>query len=1366
MGRGAKNQHARRSEMRESQLRKINLNEEERVKDRLHSRKPNRRNDDWLDLPVEKRDPRANQAVERPPMFGKYFVLPIGAKQVYEDTIAFAGHMAMNDRKFFMTYIRLYHLFGQQLIRSAKPDRLKTKVVPSVSVRGAHLVSYKKLHPAHTFLWDSLQMAGFMGVVWAHASADLYQAYCFERSKQFSESYRVLHTIRNNVELAKAVLYNIGPGFVSGGTVNGVRLYRVVDEVAAQSYYESLVDEETELGLEVGERTNPFIDYLLKWRELGAEPWSGVGDPGWVAFLLGANGEATGLDDMSTLTKWKKPRVHGIVEELGIQQSAAMIQLCREMSWHSDTQEAAVEAPPPCRCCTSAKLIGRKRSSAGAVLDQMGSINGEVTGLDDMEDKAKPTCRGKFVVVPTGGSLKRLERKQSKKAQLSASSRSGNSSLSSRTTVLSSKAPIVQPRSTPAVAEGKKGLVDPPRPVKEEKAPEPPKRKFILVLCTKTDKFGFAEDKDGLVERNPDGIWVGLKNTYQATDTVRDNTLVEGVKTLSHGWCELGGNQTQCARSAFMSDITIPEFTYLDSDGNRVSSPAVTYDCLLRSVVLELEKHHPNSVVRPTTAASLETYLSLRMAEFKVRFEDCAAQMIAYKYHRMRYNTYLSFVTHVVTPVADPIFGSLANNRGLLQIHPGPWRWDSVTSVSKSYETVVLGYDYSVSDDEIPIVDPSGRMRRDAVFGSLKGCRLLESKLPRFDTMGVKIDRYYHTNFVRFHGDQISQDGVKQFQIYSVSAENMENALSRVVRTRDATSLGFSHSILCTLQASMAHRLWRSGLLSGDMAKAVNAKFMDDCVLLTGGEPLPVPLLAHGDFVLPGDANGVFIANASQQLSPLNRLLVSCGRHCRDRCETVLQRLLKRCNSGFIERLTASGTLAALTAYDKIAEAGGAVRDLITGREACVAVPHVKAALRANFVARQDFHHHSNLMENEVTANIKREIGKPGKAARLYMSYGAACMYANHLPEFLKLAFTQSFTFRTGPEDAVDVQIRVVGKPSDFDCDEVFQEMYRYLQMRNCIYYLIYSDDAVVCGNLGGRPFGYNVDISSCDSSNGFGIFMIVGQMLSGHNVELAIGLLKQCCMPIKLVNPENKQESCKLRLSGPFEGSGTTLTTVLNHVASLFIACNVVELLAWFALSDEHSVSYSIPNLIEIGAAWAGHSMTVTEWAGTDGVFFERMDFLKTHPVRDVDGNWRGMRCLGSFFRGFGSLDGDLTGERLGISPNKFRELGLVRAFELYAHAIVLGLVHEPSNRIMSAIRARFVGLKGEETRIVDELSQYKGRSRKTFVADENSLALRYGWYDSEVDELVRAIEMCKVGEEYSLSILTKMFYRDYSLE
>lgn len=363
--------------------------------------------------------------------------------------------------------------------------------------------------------------------------------------------------------------------------------------------------------------------------------------------------------------------------------------------------------------------------------------------------------------------------------------------------------------------------------------------------------------------------------------------------------------------------------------------------------------------------------------------------------------------------------------------------------------------------------------------------------------------------------------------------------------------------------------------------------------------------------------------------------------------------------------------------------------NLATSRTWLSNITHVKKALRKMFVEREVIHSAEEIMVRQVEAKVKKEFAKVGKVPRLFVTYGGGCMYANELPEFAKVCLDGMREFKN---NGITFKITIFAKPSSTKLTKCFKDLIHAMQRRDEVYILIYSDDSVWTGNINGVDFAFNVDISSCDSGNKGGVFGLIYLLLSKFSPELALGLVSQCGKTIRLANPENEDHWCDITMASLFEGSGTVLTTILNHVAMYMVAQAAVAI---FAQLKHTITSWQVVQelIVRSGEAF-GHVLSVEPAMSCQGFIPEKIQFLKRSPMQTETGEYIPAMNYGPIFRGFGSVEGDLTAEMVGISAVKFSQLSRDERTDLFLSRVVAGLVHEPTSIVVEALRRRFCSL------------------------------------------------------------------------
>lgn len=456
----------------------------------------------------------------------------------------------------------------------------------------------------------------------------------------------------------------------------------------------------------------------------------------------------------------------------------------------------------------------------------------------------------------------------------------------------------------------------------------------------------------------------------------------------------------------------------------------------------------------------------------------------------------------------------------------------------------------------------------------------------------------------------------------------------------------------------------------------------------------------------------------------------------------------------------------------------------LLSRECNANMPHVKRKLRQQYVMGELTHDDANTMCRRLNACVKLELAKPNKAPRLFVSYGAGCMYANELPEYIKMCIDGAHTIVLGQLTAI---IYIMAKPKTDTMQKIFDDLISTLQQDNTLYFAIYSDDSVVTGVVNGVQVAFNLDISSCDASNGRMIFTGIGLMLSRIHEDRAIGLLSQCMKPIHLVNPSNKGESVQIQVDGPFEGSGTCLTTVLNHYASFLICCSILSVCkeAYHTIVDVPSFK----KLVVYASSLTGHKMTVDDCSDAQGIVVEKITLLKCSPLLTECGKYIPVKNIGCTLRSLGSYSGDLQPEHLGVPESVFKMLSQSEKMHRFISQVIQGNTHEPDCLIMRSLRQRFDHVSGDHivvthnsvqnveinNKIIDNDPKrleaqasviIPTMNRSEYKISDYSLCRRYEITRDELAVLAAQCINAQMGEIMVSSALGAIYHVDYGVD
>lgn len=387
-------------------------------------------------------------------------------------------------------------------------------------------------------------------------------------------------------------------------------------------------------------------------------------------------------------------------------------------------------------------------------------------------------------------------------------------------------------------------------------------------------------------------------------------------------------------------------------------------------------------------------------------------------------------------------------------------------------------------------------------------------------------------------------------------------------------------------------------------------------------------------------------------------------------------------------------------------------------------------------------------IQDKVIISVKDEIAKScgheSKMPRLFTSYGVGCCLAPGLPDVAKKHMNGWYMFNVG---SLPVCIIAYTLPKTTELELLFDELISAtMRSDNYLCVAFYSDDSCYAGCINGVRFGYNVDISSCDSSNGVPIFYAVTSMLSSLDSEMAPLLLQQCCQPLKFNVPGDPSKNFSVKPASVFEGSGTVLTTVLNHTASVGIAICTALVLTRKVHSRE---VIDIKQAIIDGGLLVGHKITVCS-IEVDGVlepskfqFLKYSPMLAQHKVSKVE-KYIPVRNFGCIVKGFGQLKEPMQGRQLSVSTGAFSMMTMSEKFDKFLSGVVRGYCNEPSSPLLSALRTRFscqVDLVTTDFVLVEQNGDYS-----TYDVLPSSITARYGLENTA--DMVRTILDLQVGD------------------
>jgi len=418
-------------------------------------------------------------------------------------------------------------------------------------------------------------------------------------------------------------------------------------------------------------------------------------------------------------------------------------------------------------------------------------------------------------------------------------------------------------------------------------------------------------------------------------------------------------------------------------------------------------------------------------------------------------------------------------------------------------------------------------------------------------------------------------------------------------------------------------------------------------------------------------------------------------------------------------------------------------------------VPHVKKLERERMVQASLVN--SDKIHRDTVVKVKDELCKPGKKPRLFMSYGDAVVAAPWLPEIAK-KHMHGWHFMT--MGSLEVCIVAYTQPKTSELTELFDELVKAIVCtKDYLCVAFYSDDSCYAGCFHGVQFGFNVDISSCDSSNGVPIFYLVGALLHGIDSELSLQLIEQCTKPLTI--PLEDGGKIQIDTGSVFEGSGAVVTTILNNVASAGIAVCVAKVLSAATLVTSRA---DIEKIIVQGAGLMGHKVTVASIEVAGVLQPAKFQFLKYSPMEAVHTTTGEVKLIpvrnfGTIIKSFGQLSEAMQARQLNMTVGAFRVLTVSQKFDLFLGGVVKGYCNEPKSPLLDALRSRFL----DQTVVLDkgfvlvetdfDFSDYK-------VLESGQIA-RYGLLD--YTEMTRVIQELQYGDIVTEHALETFMVVDY---
>lgn len=433
-------------------------------------------------------------------------------------------------------------------------------------------------------------------------------------------------------------------------------------------------------------------------------------------------------------------------------------------------------------------------------------------------------------------------------------------------------------------------------------------------------------------------------------------------------------------------------------------------------------------------------------------------------------------------------------------------------------------------------------------------------------------------------------------------------------------------------------------------------------------------------------------------------------------------------------------------------------------RELYLRIRGPKARERDFMLANNVVHDENDILLKKATAEVKVEYAKPGKVPRLFVSMYVAFLYNFHIMFLVKLVLHGGHYITTRLfGKVVSGSVFILVKPQPNDLHSIFNMMCSSSVYINSpsIVAAVSGDDCIMNITDGVMTLQCNTDAIACDAHQGSLGFGILGVGTCAFDEPIGFGTVKQAMVPIQIGDVVVEMPDAAL-------GSGNTATTTVNSITSALVVKATSIALAQHLTKDFLNREERQKSLIEVvqkGANMVGHEVTV-EIAQSP----HHYQFLKRSPFYDPQTcTWLPYLNMGAIFRKLGCLSGDMTSLTLGVTASQFRKMDHKARMEAYVGGVVAGLVNEPTNPIMAALRTRFPPVQGivlEKSVLRQDI--FTGEVTKCLSSLDNTDAImhRYDLTLEDLRDFAQQLINLQVGQICTSRAMTAFLLVDYGLK
>jgi hypothetical protein len=365
-----------------------------------------------------------------------------------------------------------------------------------------------------------------------------------------------------------------------------------------------------------------------------------------------------------------------------------------------------------------------------------------------------------------------------------------------------------------------------------------------------------------------------------------------------------------------------------------------------------------------------------------------------------------------------------------------------------------------------------------------------------------------------------------------------------------------------------------------------------------------------------------------------------------------------------------------------------------------------------------------------VRGNYKYEATKPGKSCRVTVDLTTSrSLYCGWLVDSIKHSMEELDYQVQG------VDCKFVRSPDPVTVGQSFKKMFNQSQA------LYFSDDVAFALRCADGMLWAELDISSCDSSNGPDIFGMLLKVTPSRCQHLMTKLMGQCQLPIRIGFGKNKIVAKPVSY---FEYSGSLLTTLLNNLAVVMLLTHVLRAYDPSATRAQNRAA------LEAALSTASHKTTLV-WCDS----FYQMTFLMMNPCRDMSGEIRAILSHGVILRASGRTKEDFRGS--GPLEDRVRD---------HMRCWVMGLRHSGNTPLLQAYERKFPPTRLSKPKIDSTpISRFTEHASSRVDLLLEDICTCYSITTVEYMELVSLLESSDVGVGIVCAASKAILLKDYGL-